>query len=468
MRIASEAVLGPIPTGKMGSYYSPYEASTSDMLHTQHPTDFEMDHFLALGNSPLLGPVGKGLGGGMKELGDSLDADAGGRTVRAGRGTMFGDLVPISDAYPVPVSESLTSFLSGPDGHNPGEEAFGKSLHEPNLLESFLEKEHPPSAVLRDEGGDGMQTGGQMLPPYREGFEGSAHGALRSSHRTRDFMSGGHPSQGMYDGSVHQAGGYDGCAHRGHVFDGSGHGFEGSAHGGQGFDGAGHHSRGYDGSTHRSQVYEGSSHRVPGFEGSGHHGQAFEGSQHSQGFDGAVTQVSAFPQGVQALSSSPTGGVQVFSTTGHGFSTSFAASDSSFSIPLNSAEQYARTVSHSLAGSSGGTSSQGGDYYSTEMGGSDGSFRGGGLLNSVLVQGPNFLPNGQRMCAWRGCEIAARGRTAFCIVHGGGKKCATEECSNAAEGRTKYCKVHGGGKSCSVEGCQKSAGKEDQPGEAFG
>ena len=41
---------------------------------------------------------------------------------------------------------------------------------------------------------------------------------------------------------------------------------------------------------------------------------------------------------------------------------------------------------------------------------------------------------------------SARGRTQFCVSHGGGKRCAKENCSKSARGRTNYCVAHGGGK----------------------
>jgi hypothetical protein len=435
----------------MGSYYGPFEASTSDMLHTQHPTDFEMEHFMSLNSSPLLGPSRQGLGGGMKELSDSLDADAGGRTVRAGRVSMFGDLVPICEGYPASTSETLASLLGSPGG-----EGFGGSLHEPNLLESFLAREHPPNSTLNDfHRGSG---GGEPTRFAGQGFEGSAHGAS-GLDQAQGFEGSG---QAVFEGSVHRGQGFEGSSHHGLSFEGRGQEFEGSAHQGQDFEGSAHQGQGFESSAHQGQGFEGSAHRGQGFEGSGHHvhfensvhrGQGYDGSSHrGQGFEGSG-------HGGQGLDAS-TRGAQVFSTTGPGFSTSFVGSDSSLGASLHGTDHFRRTLTNSLAGSSGGGSSHGGgDYFLPGMGGGDGSFKGGGALQSVLVQGTTHrLPDGQRVCAWGGCSSPARGRTAFCIVHGGGKKCAKAECENAAEGRTKFCVVHGGGKRCQHEGCQKSAG----------
>ena len=47
-----------------------------------------------------------------------------------------------------------------------------------------------------------------------------------------------------------------------------------------------------------------------------------------------------------------------------------------------------------------------------------------------------------------GCMKSARGRTNYCVKHGGGKKCKSEGCDKSAQGSTDFCKAHRGGKRC--------------------
>ena len=64
------------------------------------------------------------------------------------------------------------------------------------------------------------------------------------------------------------------------------------------------------------------------------------------------------------------------------------------------------------------------------------------------------------------CTKFARGKTAYCIAHGGGLRCKEPECKASAIGKTKYCISHGGGLRCpnckdwpdSRSGCKKYDG----------
>lgn len=53
-----------------------------------------------------------------------------------------------------------------------------------------------------------------------------------------------------------------------------------------------------------------------------------------------------------------------------------------------------------------------------------------------------------RRCKFLGCTKSARGRTDFCVRHGGGKRCVAPGCDKSAQGKTDLCKAHGGGKKC--------------------
>lgn len=57
-----------------------------------------------------------------------------------------------------------------------------------------------------------------------------------------------------------------------------------------------------------------------------------------------------------------------------------------------------------------------------------------------------------------GCTKSARGRTDYCVRHGGGKRCQAPGCGKSAQGSTDFCKAHGGGKRCAW----------GQPGSGFG
>ncbi|PKU74004.1 uncharacterized protein LOC110112786 [Dendrobium catenatum] len=64
---------------------------------------------------------------------------------------------------------------------------------------------------------------------------------------------------------------------------------------------------------------------------------------------------------------------------------------------------------------------------------------------------------GGRRCKKEECTNGAAGGSGFCIAHGGGRRCCTPECTKGAQGSTKFCKAHGGGKRCSISSCGKGA-----------
>ena len=67
-----------------------------------------------------------------------------------------------------------------------------------------------------------------------------------------------------------------------------------------------------------------------------------------------------------------------------------------------------------------------------------------------------------KRCTYQDCYKSARGKTEFCISHGGGKRCTFQGCDKSAQGKTDFCKAHGGGDRCTFQGCDKSAiGKTD-------
>lgn len=62
-----------------------------------------------------------------------------------------------------------------------------------------------------------------------------------------------------------------------------------------------------------------------------------------------------------------------------------------------------------------------------------------------------------RLCAMPGCEKNARGRTQYCVRHGGGVRCSIPGCEKGARPHSQLCSAHGGGHRCLFTGCSKGA-----------
>lgn len=62
-----------------------------------------------------------------------------------------------------------------------------------------------------------------------------------------------------------------------------------------------------------------------------------------------------------------------------------------------------------------------------------------------------------RLCDEPSCTKNARGRTRFCVRHGGGARCSVEGCEKGARPHSSYCSGHGGGHRCLFSGCNKGA-----------
>lgn len=62
-----------------------------------------------------------------------------------------------------------------------------------------------------------------------------------------------------------------------------------------------------------------------------------------------------------------------------------------------------------------------------------------------------------RLCSMPGCEKNARGRTKFCVRHGGGVRCSVSGCEKGARPHSTLCSAHGGGHRCLYQGCNKGA-----------
>jgi hypothetical protein len=62
-----------------------------------------------------------------------------------------------------------------------------------------------------------------------------------------------------------------------------------------------------------------------------------------------------------------------------------------------------------------------------------------------------------KKCSFINCTKYSRGRTGYCVTHGGGKRCSELGCRSSAVDTTGKCKAHGGGKRCSELGCRSSA-----------
>lgn len=67
------------------------------------------------------------------------------------------------------------------------------------------------------------------------------------------------------------------------------------------------------------------------------------------------------------------------------------------------------------------------------------------------------VPKQMWPCQHEGCLKSARGRTFYCIEHGGGRRCQHEDCNKSARERTNFCMAHGGGRRCQMDDCMKSA-----------
>ena len=63
----------------------------------------------------------------------------------------------------------------------------------------------------------------------------------------------------------------------------------------------------------------------------------------------------------------------------------------------------------------------------------------------------------KKRCTYWECTKQAKGKTEFCVEHGGGKRCTHPECTKSAQGKTEFCVEHGGGKRCTHPECTKSA-----------
>lgn len=62
-----------------------------------------------------------------------------------------------------------------------------------------------------------------------------------------------------------------------------------------------------------------------------------------------------------------------------------------------------------------------------------------------------------RLCGMVGCDKNARGRTQFCVRHGGGIRCSMQGCEKGARPHSTLCSAHGGGHRCLFNACNKGA-----------
>lgn len=62
-----------------------------------------------------------------------------------------------------------------------------------------------------------------------------------------------------------------------------------------------------------------------------------------------------------------------------------------------------------------------------------------------------------RICEAEDCVKNARGRTPFCVRHGGGARCEADGCEKGARPHSMFCSAHGGGHRCLFTGCTKGA-----------